>query len=72
VTVCTVSRLIAHGLGVVSGRVCIMVIVALLLGWDGEAACVINVEEMTFEFVESWWMFVVHFGSTNIGIKALV
>ena len=45
--------------GLLTGRVCVLVVVALALRREGETTGFVNVEEMALKFGEWWQSFVV-------------
>ena len=49
-----------------------LVVDAHLLGWDGEAACFIDIKGLTFKFGEGGKSLISKLSSTYIGVEALI
>ena len=45
--------------GLLTGRVCVLVVVALVLRWEGETTGFVDVEEMALKFGKWWQSFVI-------------
>jgi hypothetical protein len=45
--------------GLLTGRVCVLVVVALALRWEGETTGFVDVEEMALKFGKWWQSFVI-------------
>ncbi len=45
--------------GLLAGRVCVLVVVALALRWEGETTGFVDVEEMALKFGKWWQSFVI-------------
>ena len=55
-----------------SGGVRMLVVVARLLGWEGDTSCFINVQQMTFKLSKCWESIIIQFSTSNVSIETLV
>ena len=58
--------------GLLTSRVCVLVVAALALRREGETTGFVDVEEMNLKFGKWWQSFVIEFGATDVSVEAMV